>query len=150
MLSVQAACECRAAELRDPRSWSDLLRDADVVVHLSSRTDLHAAEADPAEDEDINVRPLRALVEAARAADATPRIIFASAVTIVGPNPKIPVDDSAPDDPCSVYDRTSSGARSFCARRQPAVSFGRALFGCRMSMGLAAPRLTPTEASSTS
>jgi nucleoside-diphosphate-sugar epimerase len=104
MLSVQAACECRAAELRDPRSWSDLLRDADVVVHLSSRTDLHAAEADPAEDEDINVRPLQALVEAARAADATPRIIFASAVTIVGPNPKIPVDDSAPDDPCSVYD----------------------------------------------
>jgi nucleoside-diphosphate-sugar epimerase len=100
-----AACECRAADLRDPQSWLELLRDADAVVHLSSRTDLRAAEADPAGDEDINVRPLRALAEAAGAADRAPTIVFASAVTIAGANPQIPVDDTAPDDPCSVYDR---------------------------------------------
>src|SRR5262245_41447016 len=82
----------RGADLRNPESWSKLLRDAEVVVHVSSGTDLRAAEADPADDEDINVRPLRALVEAARALDRVPRIVFASAATIVGLNPQIPVD----------------------------------------------------------
>jgi nucleoside-diphosphate-sugar epimerase len=97
--------ESRAVDLRDRQNWIELLRDADVVVHLSSRTDLRAAEANPADDEDVNVRPVRALVEAARAVGKTPAVVFASAVTIAGANPQIPVNDSAPDDPCSVYDR---------------------------------------------
>jgi nucleoside-diphosphate-sugar epimerase len=105
-VSVQATtCEYRAADLRDPQNWSELLHDADAVVHLSSRTDLRAADADPAEDDDINVRPVRALVEAARAADKAPIVVFASAVTIVGARPQIPVDERAPDNPCCIYDR---------------------------------------------
>jgi UDP-glucose 4-epimerase len=104
-ISARLACEHRVADLRDSQSWSELMRDANIVVHLSSRTDLRAAEADPADDEDINLRPLRALVEAAGAMDAAPTIVFASAATIVGPHPPMPVDDGAPDDPCSIYDR---------------------------------------------
>lgn len=103
--TAQVTREYRAADLRFTESWSELLRDADVVVHLSSRTDLRAAEADPAADDDINIRPLRALVEAARGLDTAPIIVFASAATIVGPNPQMPVDDAARDNPCSVYDR---------------------------------------------
>jgi len=104
-MPARANCNYRAADLRDPRSWSELLSDADVVVHLSARTDLRAAEANPNGDENINVRPLRALVEAALASSVAPKIIFASAATIVGPNPQIPVNDAAHDNPCSVYDR---------------------------------------------
>ena len=103
--SARAVREFRSVDLRDPQNWSELLRDADVVVHLSSRTDLRAAEANPVDDEDINVKPLRALVEAASVTYTTPTVIFASAVTIAGVNPQIPVDDTACDDPCSVYDR---------------------------------------------
>jgi nucleoside-diphosphate-sugar epimerase len=103
--SSQGTREYRAADLRYPESWSELLRDARLVMHLSSRTDLRAAEADPAADEDINIRPLRALVEAAHGLDTAPMIVFASAATIVGPNPQMPVDDAARDNPCSVYDR---------------------------------------------
>ena len=105
LASAKLGREYRAADLRGSESWSELLRDAEAVVHLSSRTDLRAAEIDPADDEDINVRPLRVLVETARAMDTVPRIVFASAATIVGPNPQIPVDDAAHDNPCSVYDR---------------------------------------------
>jgi len=104
-VSGQVAREHHAADLHSPQSWSQLLRGADVVVHLSSRTDLRAAEADPADDEDINIRPLHALLEAARALNTAPMIVFASAATIVGPNPQLPVDDAAGDNPCSVYDR---------------------------------------------
>lgn len=93
------------ADLRDPRSWSSLLRDADTIVHLSSHTDLRTAEADPKADEEINVRPVQALVEAAHAVPKRPTVVFASAATIAGPQPQIPVDEGAPDNPCSVYDR---------------------------------------------
>jgi nucleoside-diphosphate-sugar epimerase len=103
--AAPSGCEYRAVDLRDPKSWSQILCGADAIVHLSSRTDLRAAEADPAGDEEINVRPVRALIQAARAMKTTPIIVFASAATIVGPNPKIPVDDAAHDNPCSVYDR---------------------------------------------
>jgi UDP-glucose 4-epimerase len=104
-MSARTKCDYCAADLRDPQSWSQLLSDADVVVHLSARTDLRAAEADPGGDEDINVRPVRALIEAALAVGAVPKIVFASAATIVGPNPQIPVNDAAYDHPCSIYDR---------------------------------------------
>jgi nucleoside-diphosphate-sugar epimerase len=56
-------------------------------------------------------------------------IVFASAATIVGPNPQLPVGDAARDNPCSVYDRhklagelilregTASGAVRACSLR---------------------------------
>ena len=91
-----------AADLRAPQAWSPLLRGADAVVHLSSRTDLRAAETDPRGDEEINVAPVRALVEAAA---QSPIVVFASTVTIVGAQPQIPVDEETPDKPCSVYDK---------------------------------------------
>jgi len=136
VMSARTKCDYRAADLRDPQSWSELLSDADVVVHLSARTDLRAAEADPSGDEDINVRPLRALVQAALATGAVPKIVFASAATIVGANPQIPVNDAAHDDPCSIYDRnklagettlreaTSRGAVRACSLRLANV-YGR-------------------------
>jgi UDP-glucose 4-epimerase len=103
--SAQLRHEYRAADLRDPESWLQLLRGADAVVHLSWRTDLRAAEVDPAADEEINVGPVRALVETAGAMKTVPIVVFVSAATIVGANPKLPVDDTARDNPCSVYDR---------------------------------------------
>jgi UDP-glucose 4-epimerase len=102
---LDAKIEHVAADLRDPRAWSQLLAGADAVVHLSSRTDLRAAEADPQGDDDINIAPLRALIESATSDKASATVIFASTVTVVGPHPKLPVDESSPDSPCSVYDR---------------------------------------------
>lgn len=93
------------ADLRDPLAWSRLLNGTTAVVHLSSRTDLRAAEADPVGDDDINIQPVRALVQAANAAATPMAVIFASTVTIVGAAPRIPVDETTPDSPCSVYDR---------------------------------------------
>ena len=94
-----------AADLGDERAWLEILADADAVVHLSSRTDLRAAEADPDGDERINVEPVRALVRAAKLKAVRARIAFASAVTVVGSVHTNPVDESTPSNPCSVYDR---------------------------------------------
>jgi|SRR5579871_350554 nucleoside-diphosphate-sugar epimerase len=106
---IQAVSRCNVenlvADLRDEHAWSSLLQGADAVVHLSWRTSLRAAEADPIGDAAINVEPVRALVHAAERAKRPPIVAFASTVTIFGVNPRSPVDERAPDDPCSVYDR---------------------------------------------
>lgn len=93
------------ADLADEAAWSRLLDDASAIIHLSARTDLRAAEADPVGDEALNVAPVRALLRAAEKADAPPTVIFASTVTIFGPHHANPADERTPDNPCSVYDR---------------------------------------------
>lgn len=100
-----AGTEVIHGDLADEALWSRLLRGAAAVVHLSARTDLRAAEADPAGDEALNVEPVRALVRAAAKADAPPQIVFASTVTTFGPEHANPADERTPDNPCSVYDR---------------------------------------------
>ena len=99
-----AHVEVIETDLGDEAIWSRLMQDAASIVHLSSRTDLRAAEADPAGDDTINVEPVRAMVRAAARADAPPKVVFASTVTIVGTRHANPVDERTPDAPCSIYD----------------------------------------------
>lgn len=126
------------ADLRDEATWSQLINGASAIVHLSSRTDLRSAEADPAGDEEINIAPVRALVRAAEKAASPVKIIFASTVTIVGNENENPVDERTPDRPVSVYDRhklacetilrdaTARGASRACSLRLSNVyGYGR-------------------------
>ena len=93
------------ADLRDERTWRDVMAGAETIVHLSSRTDLRAAEADATDDDRINIEPLRSLIRAATRSARRPNVVFASTVTIVGTEHGNPVDEKTPDRPCSVYDR---------------------------------------------
>jgi len=144
----KASIEHVAADLSNERSWSDLLADADAVIHLSSRTDLRAAEADPAGDESINVEPVRALVRAARLKPAQTRIVFASAVTIVGDRHANPVGESTPDNPCSVYDRHKLVCESLLRDATKQGLLRAAACACPTSMATAALRSTRIAASS--
>jgi len=102
---ADAAIEHVQADLREEGSWRALLEDAAAVVHLSSRTDLRAAEADPTGDRVLNVEPVRALVRAVERSGVAVPVIFASSTTIVGDAHANPVNEATPDRPCSVYDR---------------------------------------------
>lgn len=92
-------------DLRNDACWRALLDGAEAVIHLSSRTDLRAAEVDPKGDDNLNVEPVRALVRAAERCKTPMSVIFASTVTIVGCEHGNPVNELTPDRPCSVYDR---------------------------------------------
>ena len=121
--------ESAVADLRRPDDWRRILTGADSVIHLASRTDLRAAEADAIVDDEINVQPVRALIDAVQALGQKIPVIFASTVTIVGDHPPLPCDETAPDNPLSVYDRhklvcevllrkaTAEGVLSACTLR---------------------------------
>jgi nucleoside-diphosphate-sugar epimerase len=100
-----ANVEYCAADLRKPQDWSRLLDNADAIVHLSSRTDLRTAEADPAGDHVLNVEPVYALVRAAEHSRTAVPVIFASSTSIAGDAHANPVNERTPDRPCSVYDQ---------------------------------------------
>jgi nucleoside-diphosphate-sugar epimerase len=94
-----------SADLCEPEAWHGLLDGTHAIIHLSSHTNLPAAERDPGQDEHLNVDPVRSLVCAAERSGGKPLVVFASAVTIVGLRHPNPVDEKTQDNPCSVYDR---------------------------------------------
>jgi len=95
-----------ATHLQEEENWLSIIADADAVVHLSARTNLRAAEANPTEDKLLNVEPVRALVRAvSRIRPSRLTVVFASTVTIVGDRHENPVNERTPDNPVSVYDR---------------------------------------------
>lgn len=128
-----APVEYVQADLRNVDNWRRLMDGADAIIHLSSRTDLRAAEADPSGDDAINVDPARALATAAQRSGFTPKVVFASTVTIVGTQHGNPVNEHTPDRPCSIYDRhklaceaifleaTKAGLLKSCSLRLPNV-----------------------------
>jgi nucleoside-diphosphate-sugar epimerase len=102
--AASAAIEYVRADLRHQESWRALLEGAGAVVHLSWRSDLRAAEADPASDHVVNVEPVRALVRAAERSGVAIPVIFASSTSIAGAVHVNPINEETPDRPCSVYD----------------------------------------------
>jgi nucleoside-diphosphate-sugar epimerase len=102
---AEATIEHVQADLCDEKNWCTLLQGADAVIHLSYRTDLRAAEANPAGDRVINVEPVRALVSAAERYGTAMPVIFASSTSIAGTTHPNPVNEQTPDCPSSVYDR---------------------------------------------
>jgi nucleoside-diphosphate-sugar epimerase len=121
--------ECIKADLCRPEAWQEALSGASGLVHLASRTDLRAAEADEAGDSEINVRPLMALVAACeRQRGAVLPVVFASTATIFGDRPALPVDESAPDNPLSVYDRHKlAGEQILAQATRSGILSGRSL-----------------------
>jgi len=96
--------EDRRGDVRDERVWPDLLKRGDVVFHLAGQTSAYAAARDPAADFEINVRPVLALAAACSNLRRRPDVVFAGTVTEAGLTDRLPVDETHPDDPLTIYD----------------------------------------------
>jgi nucleoside-diphosphate-sugar epimerase len=90
----------------DVRNRADLercLEDVDTVFHFAAQTSAYVANHDPLLDLDANAVPLLNMLEICRSRKAATRIIFAGTVTQTGIPAKLPVDESHPDNPVTVY-----------------------------------------------
>ena len=76
-----------------------------VIFHFAAQTSTAAAADDPDWDFHANVTPMRHLLAACRQRGARPIVLFAGTVTQAGMPSRLPVDEDAPDDPITVYDR---------------------------------------------
>ena len=94
----------RPADVIERPVW-DRAVDADVIIHLAAQTSAAVANDDPARDFQANVMPMRHLIAACRDRHRTPVVLFAGTVTEAGVPSQLPVNEDAPDDPRTIYDR---------------------------------------------
>ena len=83
----------------------DRLIEADIIFHFAGQTSGLAAASNPDADFRANVTPIRHLLAACRQSGRRPMVLFAGTVTEAGIPARLPVNEDAPDDPITMYDR---------------------------------------------
>lgn len=101
------------ADVSDPDVWARLLPGVDVVFHLAAQTSVPRANDDPVADLEHNVRPMLNLLETCRRHGHAPAVLFAGTVTQTGIPQRLPVDETHPDAPVTVYDLHKLMAESY-------------------------------------
>jgi nucleoside-diphosphate-sugar epimerase len=100
----KAHLEDHEGDVRAPDLWSAALPGVDVVFHLAGQTSAYVANQDPQLDLEINVRPMLNLLETCRRDRLTPTLVFAGTATEVGMTSQVPVNETLPDNPVTLYD----------------------------------------------
>jgi UDP-glucose 4-epimerase len=88
----------------DPELLYRAVKGVDFIFHFAAQTSTYVAHNDPVVDQSINVVPMLYLLEACRQLGNHPTICFSSTVTIVGIPEHIPVNETFPDHPITIYD----------------------------------------------
>lgn len=101
------------ADVREPGAWERILEGKDIVFHLAAQTSTYVANEDPPADLASNVMPMVHLLETCRKRGWRPIVVFASTVTVAGIPRYLPVDETHPDNPVTVYDLHKLMAESY-------------------------------------
>jgi UDP-glucose 4-epimerase len=91
-------------DVGNPAVWEQYLEGIDFIFHFAAQTSTYVANDDPVVDQAINVMPMMHLLEACRRRGTRPTVCFSSTVTVAGIPERLPVDESHPDHPLTVYD----------------------------------------------
>ena len=91
-------------DIRKPAIWESVLADVDIVFHFAAQTSVYVAEENPLADMESNVLPMVHLLETCRKRKIKMSVLFAGTVTEVGLPDHVPVDETHPDHPITVYD----------------------------------------------
>jgi nucleoside-diphosphate-sugar epimerase len=91
-------------DVRSPETWESLLADTDIVFHLAAQTSAYASFDDPMLDLQVNQIAMLHLVETCRRSRKPVDVVFAGTVTEYGISPSLPVDESNPERPTTIYD----------------------------------------------
>ena len=91
-------------DVRNPIEWVKNLEGIDFIFHFAAQTSAYSANENPVADQIINVMSMLHLLEACRQQGTCPTLCFSSTVTIVGIPDHLPVDETHPDHPLTMYD----------------------------------------------
>ena len=91
-------------DLTKESSWKKIVDYADIIFHLAGDTSISVAEQDPKLNLIDSLTPIINLVHAAKDSKKTPRVVFASTVTLYGLTEILPVSEEAKPSPITTYD----------------------------------------------
>ncbi len=93
-----------SGDVRERVAWEKVLPEVNFIFHFAAQTSVLVAERDPRADLEANVVPVLNLIEACRKKGCQPTVLFSSTATVAGIPSRLPVDETHPDLPVTVYD----------------------------------------------
>lgn len=105
LLDRLSGVDCRIVRVTRRAAWDCVVSEAEIVFHFAAQTSAAVAAGDADADFAANVAPLRALLDACARLERRPFVLFAGSVTQAGIPAALPVNEDAPDQPMTVYDR---------------------------------------------
>ena len=100
-------------EIKTPEIWEETLGNVDIVYHFAAQTSTYVANANPVEDIQVNVLPMLQLLQTCKNKNWCPIVCFAGSVTEAGIPQRIPVDETEPDVPVTIYDLHKQMAENY-------------------------------------
>jgi UDP-glucose 4-epimerase len=115
-------------DICDPYRTERMLREfrADAVMHFAAATEVGESVKDPDHHWDLNVGGTLRLLRAMRGARVR-RLLFSSTCATYGEAPRVPMEETAPQDPCSPYARTKLAVEWMIADCARSYGFGYTL-----------------------
>ena len=103
--------ELVVADIRDRSRMASLLRDVGVVYHLACLGVRHCIHS-PEENHEVNATATLGLLSAARAAGVG-RFVYVSSSEVYGSASRVPMDESHPTTPTTVYGASKLAGESY-------------------------------------
>lgn len=103
-------------DVRDPAALARALQEVTGVIHLAAVSRVVWAQRDPELCQAVNGAAVAHLVDAVRATEHPPWIIFASSREVYGEPAALPVAETAPLQPMNVYARSKVAGEALMAR----------------------------------
>lgn len=103
---VNGACKVEdvIGDLTQETLWQQVLPHTDIIFHFAGQSNIVQANQEPVADIQRSITPLLLLLETCRKHALQPHIILASNVSLYGNPHKLPVDETFPNQPQSIYD----------------------------------------------
>jgi UDP-glucose 4-epimerase len=108
----KAKVEDVRGDISDRATWERMLGGADVVFHFAACTS-YASNKNPPADLAINFTPMLHLLETCRQSGYRPIVLLSGTVTQTGFPTRLPVDETQPDNPITVYDLHKQMAENY-------------------------------------
>ncbi|MDA2928782.1 NAD-dependent epimerase/dehydratase family protein [Acidobacteria bacterium AH-259-O06] len=103
-MSGVARIEDVRGDIRQRATWERSLDGVTTIFHFAAQTSAYVADENPQADLEVNVLPMLQLLEICRENDWHPSILFSGTVTETGIPESLPVDETHPDQPVTIYD----------------------------------------------
>lgn len=103
-LAPRAGMKAMRADVRTGECWAEIVKQADVIVHLAGNTSVSVAAKHPVDSLHATLLPVLHLVKAAGELGRRPRVVFSSTATVYGLTDKLPVAETLEPKPITVYD----------------------------------------------
>jgi UDP-glucose 4-epimerase len=114
LMDIVRSVDCVRASIGDQTEMDRVVRNCEILFSLAGKSGASDSVHDPFTDLNINCRGLLTLLEAARRHNPKIRVVFPSSRLVYEKTDLLPVDESHPTEPASIYGIHKLTGEKYC------------------------------------